>query len=402
MQVTEDRAKLFYTLLGLILVMMLFGIIMVFSASQNSAFRMHEDSLHYLKKQATWACLGVVALLFFAGYDYQKLRKRSGIWLICAIALLAAVLVPGLGRTAGGAQRWLAIGGMSIQPSEFAKLAIIIYASDLFVRKQARIHEFKHLCVPFIPILSLVAGLILIEPDLGTSVVVFALGMTVMFVSGARIKHTAAIMSVAAVMISVFILMEPYRLERWTAFLNPQKHRLDSGYQIIQSLIAFGSGGVKGVGLGMSRQKFSYLPEAHTDFIFAIIGEELGLIGSLGFVVCMLMLIVIGYNIARKAPDMFGQTLAISIVAMIAGQAFLNIAAVTGLIPVTGIPLPLVSAGGSSLLVLLASVGILLNILIKKRSVVAKRPKSNNKRRQNGRPHIPRDSSSRKLRAIHQ
>lgn len=400
MRVSRDSLKIFYILLGLTVILLLFGIIMVFSASQTSAFRDYGDSLYFLKKQAFWGAIGIIMLLFFAFYDYRKLQRRSGLLLITAIILLGLVLIPGMGKTVNGAQRWLS-GPVSIQPSEFAKLAFVIYAADLLTRKASRLKEFKHLTVPLIPILLLLCGLILKEPDLGTSLTICFIGLTAMFVAGARFHHVAAMAITGSSLVMALIMSSGYQRARFFAFLDPWADPQGKGFQIIQSLIAFGSGGTTGLGVGMSRQKFSYLPAAHTDFIFAIIGEELGLAGSLFLIFLLLIFVVTGYMVARRATDPFGRILAASIVAMVTGQAILNMAAVTGMVPITGIPLPFISAGGSSLIVLLSSIGILLNIaLTNKGWAVAGKPKSADQRRRHGRPRVSGPSSGRRARAL--
>ena len=339
------------------------GLVMILSASSVSAFANYGSSFLFFKKQLLWAVIGVAGYIAFATLDYRKLKGFGYLGIAAAIFLLAAVLVPGVGISVGGSARWIGAGSLAFQPSEFAKLALILFIADVFSRKEERtLAEFGHTALPLIPALAVLAGLVMLQPDLGTTMLIGVIGMGMLFVAGAPIRYLAP-MTLAGTGLALFAaLAEPYRRARVTAFLDPWKDPLDTGYQTIQSLIALGSGGWFGVGLGASRQKWSYIPNAHTDFIFAILGEEMGLFGTLTVLGLFAFFAYLGVRIAQKAPDRYGMLLASGITMWIGAQALVNMGAVTAALPITGVPLPLVSFGGSSLVICLAGAGILTNI----------------------------------------
>jgi cell division protein FtsW len=349
-------------LIAATLLILTIGVIMVYSASAVLAFREFGDSFYYLKRQALFAVLGVVAMFFTMNVDYWIWKKYAKIILLVCFGLLVIVLIPGVGVVRGGARSWLGIGAFGIQPSEFMKMGIIIFLAKWLAEKQAGITQFTKGLLPPLGLMGLAFGLIMLQPDLGTGAVLCGASLLIIYTAGARIKHFGMIGLVGLAGFAGLVIAAPYRLKRITAFLDPWSDPLGAGYQIIQSLYAIGPGGLVGLGLGMSRQKYSYLPEPQTDFIFSIISEELGFIGAGAVLLLFLLLIWRGMRAAVTAPDTFGSLLAVGITGMIAVQVIINIGVVIGMFPVTGITLPLVSAGGSSLTLILASLGILLNI----------------------------------------
>jgi cell division protein FtsW len=338
------------------------GVVMVYSASAVLAFHEFGDSFYYLKRQLIFAGLGLVAMYFTMNLDYWVLKKYANVGLIVCFALLIIVLIPGIGVVRGGARSWLGIGSFGIQPSEFMKLAMVIFMAKLMSEQQARLASFVNGLLPPLGLLGLAFGLIMLQPDLGTGAVLVGASLIVLFTAGARISHLAYLGLIGIAGFVGLILTAPYRLKRIAGFLDPWSDPLGTGYQIIQSLYAIGPGGLIGLGLGASRQKHAYLPEPQTDFIFAIVAEELGFIGGALVLLLFLLLVWRGMRTAITAPDSFGSLLAVGIIGIFAVQVFINIGVVIGMLPVTGITLPLISAGGSSLTLLLTAIGILLNI----------------------------------------
>jgi cell division protein FtsW len=339
------------------------GIIMILSASSVASFATYGSSFMFFKRQLLWVLLGVAAFFFFARLDYRRLRGVGYVLFVVVVGLLLAVLIPGIGISAGGSARWIGLGPLSFQPSEVAKLALVLFAADVFSRKQERSFDsFSHTAIPLIPALGCLALLVILQPDLGTTMVLGFIGLGILFVAGAPLRYVAPLASAGVALAALAALAEPYRRARVLAFLNPWADPFNTGYQTIQSLIAIGSGGWFGVGLGASRQKWLYIPNAHTDFIYAILGEEMGLFGTLVVLGLFGFLAYMGVRAARRAPDRFGMLLAAGIAIWITLQAIVNIGAVTAALPITGVPLPLVSFGGTSLLVLLAAMGVLVNI----------------------------------------
>jgi cell division protein FtsW len=344
------------------LLILTIGVIMVYSASAILAFHDFGDSFYYLKRQLIFAALGVGAMFITMRIDYHVWRRIAFIGLITCFLLLIIVLIPGIGVERGGARSWLGIASFGIQPSEFMKMAMIIFMARVLSEPDSRITSFTKGLLPMLLILGLAFGLIMLQPDLGTGAVLLGAILLVIYTAGARLAHLAWLGIIGVIGFAALIAAAPYRLQRITSFLDPWQDPLGAGYQIIQSLYAIGPGGLVGLGLGMSRQKYSYLPEPQTDFIFSIIAEELGFIGAATVLMLFLLLIWRGMRTAITAPDSFGSLLATGIVGMIAVQVIINIAVVTGMMPVTGITLPLISAGGSSLTLMLTAIGILLNI----------------------------------------
>ena len=349
---------LFFTVIALLGL----GVIMVYSSSAVSAYVNYGDSYHFLKHQIAWATLGLLAMLFTMNIDYHVWRKLAKPVMLITVVLLVLVLIPGLGKVVNGARRWLGFGSLYLQPSEIAKLSMVLYMAARLTTNQDKITKFFKGLLPELLALLVVFGLILKEPDLGTALAISGTVFVLLFTAGAKVSQLASLGLAGVLGIIAAIIVEPYRLRRLFAFSDPWADPLNTGYHIIQSLYAIGSGGLFGVGLGRSREKFLYLPEPHTDFIFAILAEELGLIGTLTVLILFFLFAWRGLKIAISAPDIFGSLLAAGLTTMIIVQALMNIAVVTASMPVTGIPLPFISYGGSALLFTLAGVGILLNI----------------------------------------
>ncbi|HLR40206.1 MAG TPA: stage V sporulation protein E [Virgibacillus sp.] len=351
-----------YILLGVIFALLLVGIVMVYSSSYIWADYKYADTLFFVKRQVLFAGVGVIAMIFIMLFPYGTWKKYAKTVLGFCFILLILVLIPGIGMVRGGAQSWIGVGAFSIQPSEFMKLGLIIFLSAYLASNQKYITSFKKGFFPSIILVFTAFGLIMLQPDLGTGVVLVLTCMIMIFVAGARLMHFFGLALIGVAGFAYLIISAPYRISRITAFLNPWEDPLGDGFQIIQSLYAIGPGGLMGVGLGKSLQKYFYLPEPQTDFIFAILGEELGFIGGTIVIGLFIVLFWRGIKVALEAPDLFGKFLALGIVSMLTIQVMINVSVVIGLIPVTGITLPFLSYGGSSLTLTLCSAGVLLNI----------------------------------------
>lgn len=338
------------------------GLIMVYSASTVMAQYNFDDSFFFLKRQLFFACLGVVAMLFMMNVDYWTWRRFTKVIIIVCFVLLLVVLIPGVGLVRGGARSWLGVGAFSIQPSEFMKIAMIFFLAKYLSERHKYVTTIKHGLVPTLGLVMIAFALIMLQPDLGTGAVMLFTSVVMIFIAGAQIKHFVFLGVMGLLGFVGLIVSAPYRLQRIVSFLDPWQDPLGAGFQIIQSLYAIGPGGFLGLGLGDSRQKYFYLPEPQTDFIFAILSEELGFIGGAFVLMCFAVLLWRGLRIALYAPDLYGTFLATGIIGMIAIQVMINIGVVIGLMPVTGITLPLLSYGGSSLTLMLTSIGVLLNI----------------------------------------
>jgi cell division protein FtsW len=343
-------------------ILVVFGLIMVSSASVVQSFEATGSNNFYFFKQSGYALVGLFAWWFCSKLDYHFWKRWATTLLVIAGILLVAVLIPGIGVESGGARRWISIAGQTLQASEFAKFALIIYLAYWFENKGHKITDFYATFLPFVGIIGLTFLLVMQEPDLGTSVTLALTTGTMYLVAGATWGQLAGLVGTGLGGIIVLIKLEPYRLSRVLTFLNPNADPLGAGYHINQALLAIGSGGLFGVGYGRSRQKYNFLPEAPSDSIFAIIGEELGMIGCVAMMVGFVIIVWRGLLVARRAPDMFGRMLALGITCWIGYQAVLNMGALVGLFPLTGIPLPFISLGGSALVMVLAASGILLNI----------------------------------------
>lgn len=370
-----DSGSTYITIVTCALVLL--GLVMVLSASFVHQLTNSGSPFLYVQRQLMWVGIGLVSFFVFSRLDYRRLKGAGYVLLLIVGALLVAVLIPGVGQSAGGSARWLGFGSMSFQPSEVAKLALILFAADVFSRKQeARLDTLPHTLLPMIPVLACLTGLIMMQPDLGTTMIVGTIGVGMLVVAGAPMRYIAPITGIGLAAATVAALIEPERRSRVLTFLDPWANPLGDGYQTIQGLIALGSGGWFGVGLGASRQKWSYVPNAHTDYIFAILGEEMGLIGSFVVLGLFVALAYLGLRSARLAHDRFGMLVASGITIWITMQALVNIGAVTASLPITGVPLPLVSFGGSSLVLTMAGMGILTNIARHGRGTVQQRSRN--------------------------
>lgn len=353
-----------YFLIALLGVILLFGLIMLSSASTAVAYQRFQDNYYYLKHQLIFGVApGLLLFLIFSKIDYRFWRRLAFPALIAAIVLLVAVFLPGLGFSFGGATRWIKVGSVIFQPAEAVKLAFLIYlASWLEKRGEKGVRDFSYGLIPFITVLGLIMLLVAMQPDIGTMSIIVLASLTVYFVAGAQIKHLAGLSVLGVVLFFILVKIAPYRAARLTVFLNPELDPQGIGYHINQALLAVGSGGLFGLGLGLSRQKHLYLPEVIGDSIFAIIAEELGFIFVTGLVLLFSLLVYRGLKIAREAPDFFGRYLAVGIVAWVGWQVIINIGAMIGFLPLTGLTLPFISYGSSSLVVLMIAMGILVNI----------------------------------------
>lgn len=356
-QVGMDHILLFVTI-----TLALVGLVMVFSASAVVAGNRFHDSWYYLKRQLAWLTLGLMLLHAASRVDYIWWKRLALPLMALVIVLLMAVLIPSIGVAANGARRWLRLGPISIQPAEMAKLTAVIYLAAYLAKNDDRLQHFSTGLLPALLILAVISGLVLMESDLGTIVVIGLVTSGMLFLGGARIPHLLSLVSVVLVVVAVLIWLSPYRWQRLIAFFYPERDPTGTGFQINQSFLAFGSGGLLGVGLGEGKQKLFFLPEAHTDFVLALIGEELGFVGA-GIIVLFFALFSIrGFQISTRARIPFGRYLGIGITTLIGVQALINACVVTGLLPTKGLTLPFVSYGGSSLVISLTGVGILLNI----------------------------------------
>lgn len=336
-------------------ILVIFGLLMVYDASAISGLNDFKDSYYYIRQQLLWVSVGIFSMIFFARFNYKKFKVLAVPFLLLSILLLLAVFIPGLGVSGGGAHRWLHFGGITIQPAEIIKLTGVIYLSVLFEKKTR-----------LAPFLTLVLGVSFItavlQKDLGSTIVFVATATAIYFASGGPIWHFAVAAPVGVLSLLLLILTSGYRSKRILAFLDPFSDLQGFTYHISQVLIALGSGGLFGLGLGHSRQKFEYIPEVSTDSIFAIIGEELGFLGGVFLVVLFALILIRGFKIAQNCPDNFGKILGLGLTSWLGIQVIINLSSMIALLPLTGVPLPLISYGGSALVANLTAIGILLNI----------------------------------------
>ena len=350
------------TLLAVVLSLLAIGLAMVYSASGIKALDTLDEPRYYLIQQSAWVLVGLVAMFVIARIDYHRYRRLALPALVIAILLLIAVLIPGVGTRVGGASRWLRVSSfVGIQPAELAKLALVVYLAFWLGRHRERVQSVS-ITLPFLLLIGLVAGLVVAEPDLGTAIVVGGIGLAMYFVAGARLREFGALGLLAVTAVAAAAVIQPYRLQRILTFLDPWSDPRGAGFQTIQSLYGLALGGPFGEGLGAGKEKFGFLPAPYTDSIFAVLGNELGLFGTLVVVLLFLMIAFKGVRIALRAPDPTGALLAAGITTWIVFQAWVNMAVVASLVPMTGITLPFISYGGSSICVGLVGVGILLNI----------------------------------------
>ncbi len=349
-------------LASVVAVLCMVGLVMVLSSSSVHALRQQGDSWLFFRRHLLWLLLGTTALVFTARVDYRRWRPLGAPLLAAVCVLLVAVLVPGVGVSVNGSARWLGVGSWRLQPAELAKLALLLFWADVLARRLDRRPDAE---VPIRPVLlgvAVVGLLVMLQPDMGTTLIIGAIALAVLYVAGMRLRAVAGLTAAAAAGSFVLGMAEPYRRARMLSFLNPWADADNTGYQVVQSLVGMGTGRLTGVGIGASRAKWGFLPNAHTDFVFAIVGEELGLLGSLLLVTLFAVFAVVGLRTAAAAPDRFGRFLCVGITAWVTAQAFINIGAVVGILPVSGVPLPFVSFGGSSLVILMAAVGMVLNV----------------------------------------
>ncbi len=344
------------------LVLVAIGVVMIYSASAIYANDEMKDSAYFLKRHLGYLALGGFLAYLASAINTQKLRKHAKKILGVLIALLVLVLIPHVGHSSGGARRWFKVLGFTFQPSEFLKLALIFYFADFLERRREVLTDLKRVVVPASMVVALCAGLVLLQPDLGTAVTVALVAFVLFFAAGFKGKVLLTVVLLAIPALAFATLSKPYRRKRMLAFFNPWDDPRGVGFQIIQSFLAFGSGGIFGVGLGQSQQKLFYLPASHTDFIFSIIGEELGFLGAGAVVVLFTAFVFAGMVIVMRAPSFFSQLFALGIVGMIALEAAINIGVSVGALPTKGLSLPFISYGGSALLVNLMAVGFLVNI----------------------------------------
>jgi cell division protein FtsW len=356
----SERIETDRTLKIVVVLLLVFGLIMLASASSITAYNTYHDTYYFFKHQFLSIIVGLIAFVILSKFNYKHLRLLALPALAFSVVLLLLVFIPGLGKTVNGSHSWLNILGLSIQPAEFVKLSFIIYLAALF----EKVSETPKRFWLFLTLYVVIALLMLLQPDLGTLIIITIISFVLYYIGGGKIKH---IIIVAAIgVLGLFVLVhlpnQQYRLDRFLCFSNSQRDTQNSCYQINQSLIAIGSGGIFGRGLGESRQKFLYLPEVQNDFIFAIISEEIGLLGAAAIIILFIIIFYRGWIIAQHASDPYGRNLVIGIIVWIVGQAILNIGGITNFLPMTGVPLPLISYGGTAIIAALGGLGIVINV----------------------------------------
>jgi cell division protein FtsW len=348
--------------ISLVVVLCLIGLVMVLSASSVESLRQYGSPWYYFERQIMWLLIGAAAFVVAFRTDYHRWRRFSTASMVVAVGGLLLVLVPGFGISASGSTRWLGVGSWRIQPSEFAKLALILFGADVVDRRAGRAGDWRYSMGPVLAGFGIVALMVMIQPDMGTTMVLAAIALAVLYVGGSPLGPMVGVLGAGATLTLLMAVAAPYRWRRMTSFIHPFADASNTGYQSAQGLVALGSGHFFGLGIGASRASWGYLPNQHTDFIFAIIGEETGLFGALLVIGLFVAFAVAGVRAAARAPDRFGALIAGGVTAWIAVQAIINIGAVVGLLPVTGVPLPFVSFGGSSLVITLGAVGMLANV----------------------------------------
>lgn len=354
----EIRTAFFMTAVILIC----FGTVMIYSSSGIYALEVMKNPSYFLMRHLMFLLFGALLMFACMSFDYRQLQKYAKPLLVLVVILLVLVLAPHIGKMTSGARRWFSLGPINFQPSELAKLALIIYLADFFARKKADVRSFTKGFLPVVLVMGLLCALIIKQPDLGNTVLVFTITLAMLFTAGGRIRHIALIFLPAIPGLALLILAEPYRIRRIVAFMNPWADAQGAGFQLSQSQIALGSGGFWGVGLGQSIQKLFYLPAAHTDFIFSIIGEELGFLGGVGLIILFGILIWQGIRILKHTTDPFGYYIVLGILVMISIQVIVNFGVSIGALPTKGLPLPFISYGGSALVFNMAAIGLVLNV----------------------------------------
>lgn len=350
------------TLLLLTVTLTCIGVVMVYSSSAIMAAEKFHDGFYFLKRQLAYTLIGFVLMAIATYFNYRNWRKIAVASLLISIILLALIFVPGFGVRVGGAMRWLRLPGLTLQPAELVKLALVLYLAHSLTRKKEQVRSLTRGYLPYMIVLGLLLGMLLKQPDLGSAMIIAGVALSMLIVAGVRWRYILPTILMSLPVIYFLVMQVDYRRRRIMAFLDPWDDPFDTGFQIIQSLVAFGKGGVLGQGLGIGEQKLFYLPEAHTDFIFSVIGEELGLIGVLVVAALFLLLVLCGIKIALQCQEPFGRNLAFGLSLLIGLEAFVNLAVCMGLLPTKGLALPFISYGGTSLVVSLLAIGILLNI----------------------------------------
>jgi len=350
------------TLLLLTVSLTCIGVVMVYSSSAIMAAERFNDGFYFLKRQLVYTLVGFVLMAVATYFNYKNWRKLAVVALLSSIVMLALLFVPGLGVRVGGAMRWLRLPGLTVQPAELVKLTLVLYLAHSLTRKKEKVRSLLKGYLPYMIVLALLLGMLLKQPDLGSAMIIAGVALSMLIVAGVRWRYILPTILMTLPVVYFLVMQVDYRRRRIMAFLDPWDDPFDTGFQIIQSMVAFGKGGILGQGLGIGEQKLFYLPEAHTDFIFSVIGEELGLVGVFVVAALFLMLVLSGIRIALQCQEPFGRNLAFGLSLLLGLEAFVNLAVCMGLLPTKGLALPFVSYGGTSLVVSLIAVGILLNI----------------------------------------
>jgi cell division protein FtsW len=350
------------TVVAVVAALCVLGLAMVLSASSVYSLYEGQSTWFHFTRQAMWLSVGLVALLIGRMVPYQMWRRVVPLVVGVTLFALVIVLIPGIGLVANGSRRWIGIGGLTVQPSEGLKMALILYTADLLAKRSHELGDSRRTLAPPLLVFGIAAVLVLSQPDLGTVIIAGGIMVAVMFVGGVPAVPLMTVAAIGGAFATALTMTQPYRRARLLAFLDPWDDPLNTGYQTIQSMVGIASGGLTGVGVGEGRAKWGYLPFAHTDFIYATVAEEMGFIGASMILTLFVVLAVVGVRIAMRAPDQFGTLLAVGIVVWLVSQALVNIGAVVGVLPITGVPLPFVSFGGTSLVAVMGAVGILLNI----------------------------------------
>lgn len=365
----------YYLVVGSSAMLVLVGLVMVLSASSVSSFQQSGNSFALFEKQLMWVAIGLPLAAGASRLPLARLRRLAHPLVLVTAAGLLAVLVPGIGVSANGATRWVGAGSLTVQPSEIAKLALVVWGADVLVRKWKLLGEWKHVVVPLVPVGLLFSALIMAEPDMGTTIVLLLVVFALLWVVGAPGRIFGGVLGAIVAVGALLAVAEPYRLARLTSFLHPFHDSQLSGYQAVQGIYALSAGGWWGKGLGSSAEKWGYLPNAHTDFIFAIIGEELGLLGTLLVIALFAVLGYAGFRVAGRTTERYARLAAAAVTVWIVGQAVINMGAVVGVLPITGIPLPLISFGGSALVPEMIAIGLLASFARTEKGVPARRPR---------------------------
>ncbi len=358
----QQKSALYLMLYAAIVSLCLIGVVMVLSASSVTALQERGSTWFFFRRQLVWMVLGVACLIATSKINFRWWARVAGPFLGFSVFLLVLVLIPGVGRNLNGSSRWLGVGSLSLQPSEIAKFALIVYVASLLADPARPMTDLRRTLRPVLGVFGTVAALLILEPDLGTAIICGAVVFAMLLAAGASYLHLGAMATLGGFIVTVASISTNYRRARVVAFLDPWEDPLNTGYQNLQSLVSIANGGITGVGLGASRGKWGFLPFAHNDFIFAILAEEMGLVGGAFVVFTFAAIGVAGYAVASRVRDRFGALLVVGVITWVVVQAFVNIGAVIGALPITGVTLPFISLGGTSLVITLAAVGVVLNV----------------------------------------